>query len=703
MRSRLRHQLLVAVVLIGTVVAHNAMTGSTPAHAQVQDPQDLNQVADFIWDVKTKSGLSRHTNSSLNIVWDLHELGDVMYVAGDFTTLVAPDGTERPQRFLAAFDTLTGEPVPGFDPSLDNVVYSIETNNAGQIVVGGEFDGGVAILDAATGARITPFDADVSNAWGTPAVYSLKVNGDWVYAGGNFTKAQSSTVDRLVRLDRSTGDLDTAWRPTLEPALYNGETREFINDLEIDAARNRLYVAGWFGSINGESETDALAVLDLETGEKAMDHPNIVYDNRDVTFLYDVALDGDTVHYGGKENFTVTTDADTFERDGKVAYTNNGDHQVMHVGQDTLWIGCHCWRQAFVAEPPHNPFAPTDDAIDVNALFGIDKATGEVVQKTFDLRGTAGVWDIEEDQHGRLWAAGQFTQTGGRAVHGLVRFSSKPVPPANCSAALVNGTIQISWTRAPSDNATNFVIRRQRNNGSYYWMTRVGADLTSRIDTNVAVGSTYSYTVETTSGTAASAPRGCIPNGILVTNNANTPLAPTNCTVSSTGNGIRVDWNRAANDNATNFVVRRSRNGGSHYWAGRTGAGSTWTDANIAVGDNYAYTVETRSGATASTATTCSPSPILVDPSANSPVPPTSCTVSMVNGNPRITWIDAPGDSGTSIVIRRSRDGGLYFWATRVMDPAVTWTDTTANSRFDYSYTVESRLGRISSSSTPCT
>jgi len=660
----------------------------------VQDAQDLNEVADFIWDVDSKSGLSRHTNASLNIVWDLHELGEVMYVAGDFTTLVAPDGTERPQRFLAAFNSRTGAPVPGFNPSLDNVVYSVETNNAGQIVVGGEFDGGVAILDAATGARVTPFDAGISNSWGTPAIYSLKVNGNWVYAGGNFNRAQGSTVDRLVRLDRSTGLLDTGWRPTLEPAIYNGETRELINDIEIDAARNRLYVAGWFDSINGDPETDALAVLNLETGQTAMDHPNIVYDNRDITFLYDAAVDGDTLYYGGKENFTVTANADTFQREGKVAYTNNGDHQVMHVGQNTLWIGCHCWRQAFVAVPPRNPFSPTADAVDTNGLFGIDKVTGEVIQKTFDLRGTAGVWDIEEDQHGRLWAAGQFTRTGGRAVHGLVRFSPATGPASAvqaCTAATDGQDTVVTWTG--SNTPEFYVVRRSVGAGDSFWRARLnGTERTFR-DRNTPANVTY--TVEAKVADAVIAPP------VVCQTVITSVLAPSACRVTNSNGNLAVSWTRAAGDNATSFVVRRSRSAGPYYWTNRTNApGTAWTDTGVTSGASYSYTVETHSGAQRSAPTACTPGSIVAG-AGQGAVAPISCWATRSGSNVNITWSRANADNSASFVIYRARNGGPFNWVGRVDSPTRAWTNTNPGAG-TYAYRVETLSTNGSRSSRDC-
>lgn len=391
-----------------------ALAGSAaPVGAEpIQDPTTLSISPDRIWDVDVRSGLARHTGTYLTLVWDLQRIGDVMYVGGDFTTLVAPNGDRHAQSFLAAFDMDTGEWIPTFDPNLDSVVYDLDVTADGMLVAGGEFTGGVAPIDPATGARVAGFDADLRHSWGPPAVFTVAVAGDSIYAGGRFVRANGTIVDNLAKLDRHTGQLDATWMPTVQPVLYMGLMQERIRDIEVDLGRGRVYVGGLFGSVNNATGSDSLAILSSTDGSTLMSHPGIEPTPGPIIFIYEIELAGNRVRYGGKENFTITVDADTLERTEDVIYTNNGDHQVIREGATTLWVGSHAWRQAFVAAPPHNPFAPTADAVDVNAVFGVNKATGQVLPITFELRGSAGAWAIEEDPNGRLWVAGQFTWGG---------------------------------------------------------------------------------------------------------------------------------------------------------------------------------------------------------------------------------------------------------------------------------------------------
>lgn len=481
------------------LLAAGVTTVSAPVSADIQNPASLSTVPDRIWDVDDRSGLSRHTGVYQTLVWDLQQLNGVMYVGGDFTTVVAPDGTRHSHAFLAAFDLDTGEWIPSFAPQLDSLVYSLDVTDDGLLVAGGEFSGGVALIDPVTGANIDGFDADLAHSWGPAAVLTVNAVGDSIYAGGRFVQGQGLPLDNLAKLDAATGTVDPNWAPSVEPVDFNGNLSEQIRDIEVDPARGRVYVGGLFASINGSPETDSFAVLDTATGVTLMDHPNVAYDDRPITFLYDIALTDDLVHYGGKENFSITVDAETFTRQGDVRYTNNGDHQVIHDGSTTLWIGCHCWRQAFTTDPPRNPFDPTENAIDVNAVFGIDKATGELIPITFDLAGAAGAWAIEEDPNGRLWVAGQFTRGGNRRLTGIARFSQAlgdEVAATSCTATRDGTNVDVDWVADAAPDG--FVVRRSVNDGPAYWRGRTNGEARSFVDSD-RTGSII-YTVESRVG-----------------------------------------------------------------------------------------------------------------------------------------------------------------------------------------------------------
>jgi hypothetical protein len=166
---------------------------------------------------------------------------------------------------------------------------------------------------------------------------------------------------------------------------------------------------------------------------------------------------------------------------------------------------------------------------------------------------------------------------------------------------------------------------------------------------------------------------------------------------------VQVNWVRAANDNATNFIVFRSRNGGAHGWAGNVAApGTGFLNTTVANGNTYNYEIEVRNGsAAAATRTNCGS----VSVGANTlPVAVTSCSVTNVAGNGQVDWVRAANDNADAFIIFRSKNGGNASWAARVNLPAAsTWTDTNTVAGNTYTYSVVTKAGTASSVSTVCT
>jgi len=438
-----------------------------------------------------------------------------------------------------------------------------------------------------------------------------------------------------------------------------------------------------------------------------------------------VQFEGNRVYLGGQAHTTIRMDTNLQVLDniltnrGLGDVSAGGDTQTIFVGSNTVWSGCHCWGSVgwydrfdeimyggsyrdLIAE-----FATIDNQ-PARGQVGVDKATGHLRPQVFNLTGQSGAWAILEDSTGRLWTGGQYQSGGGRTLTGLARFSPvggiAPVRPVSCAVRVLNGNVRVDWVSANNDLATKYVVRRNRSGGTFYWAGQAAATASSWTDTRAQAGASYSYTVETVSGNDRSAVRACTPNPIVVDlGGGGGPVAPSSCTATVVNGSVRLAWNRVANDSATGFVIRRSRSGGTYWWAGRTGVATTWTDSNATSGASYSYTVETLAGNDRSGTRTCSPNPIVVVAGGGGAAQPASCSVAVVNGNVRVTWTRGDGDEGTSAVIRRSRDGGQFYWANRTVTPASTWTDSNVSAGAAYRYTVESRLGNASSAPRTCT
>ena len=484
----LRRTLIAASTALATLSA----LVSVPVAAL--EPTDLQEVPDLVWDVGNPDMTSRHTNQLRAMVRDLEEFEGHMYVAGKFQDVIAPNGLATRQPYLARFDLETGEWDQTFRPVVDDIIYSIEITNDGRLFVGGEMDGGAVLYNARSGARIDSFDPQITNSWGPPAVFDVEVIADQVYLGGDFTEAQGTDLSNLARVDANSGALDESWTPTAD---FDTETPLFAGSLvfaiEVDASRNRVYLAGKFGGVNGNDAASYFAVVRPSDGALvpglAQGLPAGIPSHRDgySMWMEDVQFDGNRVYVGGNGHQTMTLRASDLAPLSTI-YTNNGvgqrvtggDTQVIHVGETTVWAGCHCWSsvgpfelgsyvngddgvmveaeyEEWVADfATTNPFGQQD----VNAGYGFDRVTGELSPFTFDLAGQAGAYAIVEDSLGRLWLGGQFTNvaSNGRTVNGLVRFSvpgqpAAPVEPAPSTGGAADDQItrlyQAVFGRAP--------------------------------------------------------------------------------------------------------------------------------------------------------------------------------------------------------------------------------------------------------------
>ncbi|MEZ5376342.1 MAG: DUF4214 domain-containing protein [Acidimicrobiales bacterium] len=458
-----RHLLAILAVLtaaIGLTIA------PPPAGAATTGDPGWYSTPDVIWDVTNPATTSQHTNDLRTIVRDMEEFEGRMYVAGKFLDVVAPDGTTHAQPYLAAFDLDTGVWDSTFRPVLDGIVYSIEITPDGRLYVGGEFAGGSALYDARTGARNTTYQPGITLSWGPPAVFDVEVVGSSVYLGGRFSSAQGTTLSNLARVDATTGVLDTGWTPMANPDVsVSAEAGQLVHALAIDSTRQRVYVAGKFGGINGNTDAAYFAILTTTDGSFVPGLPQGlplgIPDHREVASMTmeDVQFEGDRVYLGGSAHQTMLLDAADLSVDATF-HTNQGvgdiaaggDTQVITIGKHTIWSGCHCWGSVGPYEigsyaagrmtyaeylqwtydfGTKNPFGQQR----VRGGFGIDKTTEELIPLTIDVTGQAGAYAIVEDSLGRVWFGGQFSNVAstGRAVSGMIRLSPTvpPVVPAD--------------------------------------------------------------------------------------------------------------------------------------------------------------------------------------------------------------------------------------------------------------------------------
>ena len=256
--------------------------------------------------------------------------------------------------------------------------------------------------------------------------------------------------------------------------------------------------------------------------------------------------------------------------------------------------------------------------------------------------------------------------------------------PANVAmdAAKVSGsTIVVTWQAA--SGASSYNVYRKGPGDTYWKVVSAKQSGTSYIDKNVAMGSTYAYTV-----------RGVAANGTTLSNgfdavgrSATMPSAParvtmTNATVS--GNTIVVTWQVA--DGAATYNVYR-KGPGDTYWkvVSAKQSGTSYTDKNVAAGDTYAYTVR----GVAANGTTLSPSYDGTGKSATMPSAPAKVTLVSAEADSAgilVKWKTAAGAATYNIY--RKGPGDTYWKLVVYRHNGTEWKDTAVTNGLTYRYTV---------------
>jgi trimeric autotransporter adhesin len=218
-----------------------------------------------------------------------------VYAGGDFQNAAGAADSR-----LAAITT-AGNAVPSWNGSANNTVRTIIAT-AGGVYVAGNFarvdnvaQNGVALLDPATGARITSFNANV----GSGKVRSMTLDGSTLYVGGSFTSLSGQPRSYAGAVDASTG-APTPWAPdavctgcqvlsmtTDGPNVFaavggpgggraiswakSDDSRNWQRHADGDCqaiavAGGQVYVGGHFGPDFNGSTRHQLAVVDEQTG-----------------------------------------------------------------------------------------------------------------------------------------------------------------------------------------------------------------------------------------------------------------------------------------------------------------------------------------------------------------------------------------------------------------------------------------------------
>ena len=233
------------------------------------------------------------------------QVGDRIFVGGDFQQVELIDGTVIDQPYLFAYDIDTGIVDPNFRPAINNLIRTLESAEDGSgLYVGGRF----TRWDNSFPLRIAKLDAEgvLDTSFTTSAsarVQSISQAGDWIYLGGDFTDVSGVPASGLVRVNRLTGAVDTSWVPSFQGSI-NGS--QLVRRVEVQPGGNQLFVLHYATLVEGQTR-EAVAKFNIATATPSLSGWNIPWSaqagNRNCwSALRDLAIspDGSFLVIGGQ-------------------------------------------------------------------------------------------------------------------------------------------------------------------------------------------------------------------------------------------------------------------------------------------------------------------------------------------------------------------------------------------------------------------
>lgn len=643
---------------------------ATTARARVSDT-----AMPTTWGVTGATILPNTEQTVKSPVLAFAQYGNTIFVGGKFADVrQGANGTPQAQPWLAAFDKNTGEWISSFRPVLDGPVWDLATTPDGKLIVGGEFTNingaegtsALAALDPTTGAVRTDWRATVGviNTTYRPMVQTLDVQGNFIYAGGNFNRMTSldgsvKSMGRIGKVSVATGQVDQYFRPNVGSQV-----------VDLDATADRVYVVGPFKTINGVTANSS-GVLDNATGVLVPGMAQYQPTATNTIRQYQQAIleVGDSVWQGGSEHNTQAySKADYSLQRSFVAQNAGGDTQALAVIDGTVYQGSHGNAWMYEDATTYPDVQNFTRANQYQWAGAFDSTTREYRRDWVPTLKKSlynwGVWELFGDSDNCLWTGGDLTQvttTSGanQWMGGFARFCQRdviaPTTPASPVANVLPTGVQLTWL-ASTDAAAPITYEVLRDDRV------IASGIYSRNFTDPAPtpGARYFVRAVDPDGNRSAT------TAVLLPGDAQAPSTPDGLTVALTGAGeVTASWNPSTdNVGVTGYTVR------NNGVAVATVTGTSTVITGLGTG-TYSFQVQAIDGAGNASAFGAG---VAITIDATAPTVPKNATVVMNDASTAtLTWTPSTDNAGGSGVAGYivSRSGVDLFTVT---DPTATVT-----------------------------
>ncbi|HEX5568776.1 MAG TPA: fibronectin type III domain-containing protein [Streptomyces sp.] len=503
MRRRRTARTLLAAALLG--LSSTALAAG-PAHAAGETTLTADPLSTWQTD---------------GIVWTMAHARGVVYVGGTFDHIrppgAAPGTGELPRKNFAAFDAVTGDPLPcapAFTGGTGTVRAMKASPDGSLLYIGGSFGSAGGVGRSNTASLHTDTCA-IGTAWKptvSSTVRAIDVTDTTVYIGGQFSTVQSQPRERVAALAPDSRLLP--FRAVLTGSSIPNDPTPGVNAITAAPQHGKVIIGGRFTSVNGSVGTvHGLAGLNATTGEVVDTFIGWIPSRSAVKSLVN---DGTNFYLGAEGTGSGVFDGRAAGRlsNGAMLWKDTclGATQAVVPYQGVLYSGSHAHNcsQTPGGFPEHNNrqhFLAQSIADKTILVWFPDTNDGigeQVGPRTMVMAG-----DI-------LWAGGEFTTVNEAPQQGLTRFAPEPdtgAPqvPLMSGGSEARGKITLSW-KASWDRDDGVLTYRLYRDGAYltsieresrYW----DRPMMSYTDT-VQPGATHRYSLEVTDGTNLSGRNG---------------------------------------------------------------------------------------------------------------------------------------------------------------------------------------------------